>query len=165
MPQGMLLSDRGSWRQVNAPFTLPSRTTRCFAPSVRHLPPARLGGARLVIGNVFCATGTGLSHSHLAHSRCGCCLGSSRRWIMDQDKTGQAARILAGDEIAQAKFEAQLKAHREKTARLRAERLARMEASWVERRKETIANIKSGLVELQIKTVLLKARRLSKVDE
>jgi hypothetical protein len=43
--------------------------------------------------------------------------------------------------------------------------LARMEANWVERRKETIANIKSGLVELQIKTVLLKARRLSKVDE
>jgi len=41
----------------------------------------------------------------------------------------------------------------------------RMEASWVEQRKETIANIKSGLVELQIKTVLLKARRLSKVDE
>ena len=84
---------------------------------------------------------------------------------MDQDKTSQAARLLASDEIAQAKFEAQLKAHREKTARLRAERLARMEASWVEQRKETIANIKSGLVELQIKTVLLKARRLSKVDE
>ena len=84
---------------------------------------------------------------------------------MDQDKTGQAARTLASDEIAKAEFETQLKAHREKTARLRAERLARMEASWVERRKETIANIKSGLVELQIKTVLLKARRLSKVDE
>ena len=84
---------------------------------------------------------------------------------MDQDKTAQAARILASDEIAKSKFEAQLKAHREKTARLRAERLARMEASWVEQRKETIANIKSGLVELQIKTVLLKARRLSKVDE
>ena len=73
-----------------------------------------------------------------------------------------AARILASDEIAQEKFEAQLEAHREKTARLRAERLARMEASWVERRKETIANIKSGLVQLQINTVLLKARRLSK---
>ena len=84
---------------------------------------------------------------------------------MDQDKTGQAARIFASDEIAQAKFEAQLKAHREKTAGLRAERLARMEASWVERRKETIANIKSGLVELRIKTVLMKARRLCKADE
>jgi hypothetical protein len=58
-----------------------------------------------------------------------------------------------------------IRTHREKTARLRAERLARMEASWVERRKETIANIKSGLVELQIKKVLLKSRRLSKVDE
>jgi hypothetical protein len=64
-----------------------------------------------------------------------------------------------------AKFEAQLKAHREKTARLRAERLARMEASWVERRKETIANIKSGIIEFQIKTALMKAHRLSKVDK
>ena len=81
---------------------------------------------------------------------------------MDKDKTSQAARLLASDEIAQAKFEAQLKAHREKTARLRAERLARMEASWVEQRKETIANIKSGLVELQIKTVLMKARAFAK---
>ena len=81
---------------------------------------------------------------------------------MDQDKTGQTGRTLASDEIAKAKFEAQLKAHREKTARLRAERLARIEASWVERRKETIANIKSGLVELQIKTVLMKARAFAK---
>ena len=84
---------------------------------------------------------------------------------MDQDKTGQAERILASDEIAQAKFEAQLKAHREKTARLRAERLARLEASWIERRKDTIANIKSGIVELQIKTALMKARRFIKVDD
>ena len=84
---------------------------------------------------------------------------------MDQDKIGQAARILASDEIAQAKFEAQLKAHREKTARLRAERLARMEASWVERRKETIANIKSGIVELQIKTALMKTRRFIKDND
>ena len=81
---------------------------------------------------------------------------------MDQDKTEQTPRTLASDEIAKAKFEAQLKAHREKTARLRAERLARMEASWVERRKETIANIKSGLVELQIKTVLIKAHAFAK---
>ena len=84
---------------------------------------------------------------------------------MDQDKTGQAPRILASDEIAKAKFEAQLKAHREKTARLRAERLARLEASWIERRKDTIANIKSGIVELQIKTALMKARRFIKVDD
>ena len=84
---------------------------------------------------------------------------------MDQDKTDQAARTLASDEIAKAKFEAQLKAHREKTARLRAERLARLEASWVERRQDTIANIKSGIVELQIKTALMKARRFIKVDD
>ena len=84
---------------------------------------------------------------------------------MDEAKTARAEAIFASDEMAKAKFEAQLKAHREKTARLRAERLARIEASWVERRKETIANIKSGLVELRIKTVLMKARRLCKADE
>ena len=66
--------------------------------------------------------------------------------------------------MAKAKFEAQIRAHREKTARLRAERLARLEASWIERRKDTIANIKSGIVELQIKTALMKARRFIKVD-
>ena len=84
---------------------------------------------------------------------------------MDEAKTARAEAIFASDEMAKAKFEAQLKAHREKTARLRAERLARIEASWVERRKETIANIKSGLVELRIKTVLMKARRLCEADE
>ena len=40
-----------------------------------------------------------------------------------------------------------------------------VEASWVERRKDTIANIKSGIVELQIKTALMKARRFIKVDD
>jgi hypothetical protein len=40
-----------------------------------------------------------------------------------------------------------------------------MEASWVERRKETIANIKSGIAELQIKTALMKARRFIKDND
>jgi hypothetical protein len=86
-------------------------------------------------------------------------------WIMDEAKTARAEAIFASDEMAKAKFEAQLKAHREKTARLRAERLARLEASWVERRQDTIANIKSGIVELQIKTALMKARRFIKLDD
>ena len=84
---------------------------------------------------------------------------------MDEAKTARAEAILASDEIAKAKFESQLRAHRAKTSRLRAERLARMEASWVERRKETIANIKSGIVELQIKTALMKARRFIKDND
>src|SRR6478736_8389521 len=90
---------------INAPLTLSPRTTRCSGVAVRHLSPAQLGEARLVIGNVFCVTGSGLSHSHLVF-KMRCCLGSSRRWIMDQYKTAQAARILASDEIAKAKFEA-----------------------------------------------------------
>ena len=107
---------------------------------------------------------------------------------MDEAKTERAETISASDEMAKAKFEAQIRAHREKTARLRAERLhqarchelashrektarlraerlARLEASWIERRKDTIANIKSGIVELQIKTALMKARRFIKVDD
>jgi hypothetical protein len=82
---------------------------------------------------------------------------------MDEAAKAQAEAIFAKDEIAKAKFEAQLRAHREKTARLRAERLARLEASWVERREETITNIKSGIVQLQIKTALMKARRFIKI--
>ena len=84
--------------------------------------------------------------------------------MMDEAEKARAEALFAKDDLAKAKFEAQLRAHREKTARLRAERLARMEASWVERRKDTVANIKSGLVELQIKTALMKARRFIKVD-
>jgi hypothetical protein len=83
---------------------------------------------------------------------------------MDEAKKARTEAMFANDDLAKAKFEAQLRAHREKTARLRAERLARMEASWVERRKEAIAAIKSGLVDLQIKTTLMKARRLIKID-
>jgi hypothetical protein len=82
---------------------------------------------------------------------------------MDEAAKAQAEAIFAKDEIAKAKFEAQLRAHREKTARVRAERLARLEASWVKRREETITNIKSGIVQLQIKTALMKARRFIKI--
>ena len=58
---------------INAPLTLSLRTTRCSGDAVRHLLPAQLGGARLVIGNGFCVTGTGLSHFRTkeAPTRCG----------------------------------------------------------------------------------------------
>jgi uncharacterized damage-inducible protein DinB len=82
---------------------------------------------------------------------------------MEETAKAQAEAIFAKDEIAEANFEAQLRAHRERTARLRAERLARLEASWVERRKETITNKKSGIVQLQIKKALMKARRFIKI--
>jgi hypothetical protein len=84
---------------------------------------------------------------------------------MDETEKARAEAIFARDELAKAKFEAQLRAHREKTARLRAERLARSEARWVERRKETIASIKSGIVALEIRTALMKARRFIKVGD
>jgi hypothetical protein len=84
---------------------------------------------------------------------------------MDEAEKARAEAIFAKDEIAKAKFETQLRAHREKTARLRAERLARSEARWVERRKETIATIKSGIVALEIRTALMKARRFIKVGD
>ena len=50
-----------SWimAQVNPALTLPSKTTRCSCVAVRPLLPAQLGGARLVIGNVFCVRGPG----------------------------------------------------------------------------------------------------------
>jgi hypothetical protein len=44
---------------INAPLTLSPRTTRCSDVAVKHLLLAQLGGARLVIGNVFCVTGPG----------------------------------------------------------------------------------------------------------
>jgi hypothetical protein len=40
---------------------------------------------------------------------------------MDEAKTERAETISASDEMAKAKFEAQIRAHREKTARLRAD--------------------------------------------
>jgi hypothetical protein len=84
--------------------------------------------------------------------------------IMDEAEKARTEAMFAQDDLAKANFEAQLTAHRAKTARLRAERRARTEARWVERRKEAIAAIKSGPVDLQIKTTLMKARRLIKID-
>ena len=84
---------------------------------------------------------------------------------MNEAEKARADARLGIDEKASAEFEGQVRAHRAKTARLRAERLAKSEARWVERRKETIAAIKSGLVDLQIKTTLMKARRFIKMDD
>jgi hypothetical protein len=84
---------------------------------------------------------------------------------MDEAETTRAEARFDKDEIARAKFEAQLQAHRKKTARLHAERPARSGARWIERRKDTIAEIKSGLVDLQIKTALMMARHLIKTGD
>ena len=89
----------------------------------------------------------------------------ARRYVMNEAEKARADARLGIDEKASAEFEGQVRAHRAKTARLRAERLAKSEARWVERRKETIAAIKSGLVDLQIKTTLMKARRFIKMDD
>ena len=48
-------------------------------------------------------------------------------------------------------------------ARLRAERLARQEASWLERRKSTMAVIRAGLADLREKTTRMRATRAAKM--
>jgi hypothetical protein len=80
---------------------------------------------------------------------------------MDEAEKARTEAMFAKDDLAKAKFEAQLRAHREK--KLHVWRLARIEASRVERREDTVANKKSGLVGLQIKTALMRARRFIKV--
>ena len=76
---------------------------------------------------------------------------------MDEAETTRAEARFDQDEITKG-------AERNKQ-RLRAERLARSEARWIERRKDTIAEIKSGLVDLQIKTALMMARHLIKTGD
>jgi hypothetical protein len=77
---------------------------------------------------------------------------------MNETDKPQAAALFKDPELARTEFEA-LRAQRDKTARLRAVRLAREEAKWVERRKETMADIKAGLAALREKTVRMRARR------
>jgi hypothetical protein len=78
---------------------------------------------------------------------------------MNETEKPQTAALFKDPELARTEFEAQLRAQRDKTARLRAVRLAREEAKWVERRKETMADIKAGLAALREKTVRMRARR------
>ena len=81
---------------------------------------------------------------------------------MNEAEKARAQAICHEEEMARAKFEAQLRAHRDKTARLRAERLARQEASWLERRKSTMAVIRAGLADLREKTTRMRTIRSAK---
>jgi hypothetical protein len=69
------------------------------------------------------------------------------------------AEALLSHEAAKAEFEAELRAQRDKSARLRAVRLARDEARWLERRPKAMADIRDGLVALGQKTAQMLARR------
>jgi hypothetical protein len=82
---------------------------------------------------------------------------------MNEAEKARAQAICHEEEMARAKFEAQLRAHRDKTARLRAQRLARQEASWLERRKSTMAVIRAGLADLREKTTRMRTTRSAKV--
>ena len=80
---------------------------------------------------------------------------------MNEAEKARAQAICHEEEMARAKFEAQLRAHRDKTARLRAQ--ARQEASWLERRKSTMAVIRAGLADLREKTTRMRTTRSAKV--
>jgi hypothetical protein len=82
---------------------------------------------------------------------------------MNEAEKARAQAICHEEEMARAKFETQLRAHRDKTARLRAQRLARQEASWLERRKSTMAVIRAGLADLREKTTRMRATRAAKI--
>jgi len=82
---------------------------------------------------------------------------------MTEAEKARVQAICDEEEMARAKFEAQLRAHRDKTARLRTERLARQETSWLARRKGAIAVIRAGLADLREKTTRMRASRPAKV--
>jgi hypothetical protein len=71
---------------------------------------------------------------------------------MNEAAKAQAQAIFKRREVERAEFEVQLQAQRDKAQRLRALRLAREEARWVEHRPKVIGRIKEGLVMLHEKT-------------
>jgi hypothetical protein len=78
---------------------------------------------------------------------------------MNESEQVRAEALFKSHEAAKAEFEAELRAQRDKTARLRALRLARDEARWLGRRPKAMAGIKDGLVALREKTAQMLARR------
>jgi hypothetical protein len=66
---------------------------------------------------------------------------------MNEADKARAENLFKSRTTEESGFEAELRAQRDKTARLRALRLARDEARWMEHRQKTVADIKSGLVE------------------
>lgn len=76
---------------------------------------------------------------------------------MNEADKARAENLFKSRTTEELGFEAELRAQRDKTARLRALRLARDEARWMEHRPKTVADIKSGLVELREKTAQMRA--------
>ncbi len=77
---------------------------------------------------------------------------------MNEAAKVQAEAIFKRREAERAEFEAQLQAQRNKTQRLRALRLAREEARWVEHRPKVIEDVKEGLVTLREKTAEIRIK-------
>ena len=77
---------------------------------------------------------------------------------MNEVAKAQPEAIFKRREVERAEFEAQRQAQRDKTERLRALRLAREEARWVEYRPKVIEDIKEGLVILHEKTAEMRTK-------
>jgi predicted RNase H-like nuclease len=77
---------------------------------------------------------------------------------MNEAAKAQAEALFKRREVERAEFEAQLQAQRDKAQRLRALRLAREEARWVEHRPKVIGDIKEGLVTLHEKTAEMRTK-------
>jgi hypothetical protein len=77
---------------------------------------------------------------------------------MNEAGKARAEAILERRQVERAEFEAQLQAQRNKTQRLRALRLAREEARWVEHRPKVIEDIKERLVMLHEKTAEMRTK-------
>jgi hypothetical protein len=76
----------------------------------------------------------------------------------------RAEAIFKRREVERAEFEAQLQAQRDKTQRLRALRLAKEEARWVEHRPKIIEDIKERLVMLHEKTAEMRKKHPEKLN-
>jgi hypothetical protein len=77
---------------------------------------------------------------------------------MNEAAKARTEAIFERRQVERAEFEAQLQAQRNKTQRLRALRLAREEARWVEHRPKVIENIKERLVMLHEKTAEMRTK-------
>jgi len=78
---------------------------------------------------------------------------------MNEAARAQAEAIFKRREMERAEFEAQLQAQRDKSQRLRAQRLAREEARWTEHRPKVIEDIQEGLEMLHEKTAQMRTKQ------
>ena len=78
---------------------------------------------------------------------------------MNEAAKARAEATFERRQVERAEFEAQLQAQRNKTQHLRALRLAREEARWVEHRPKVIEDIKERLVMLHEKTAEMRTKR------